>query len=72
MKEYTMILSREIALLYLTNEFPNHPLKVTTILSDEGIWTGKVILEDAISLVTSDDFKLNDFEYLKNIYGRQI
>lgn len=69
MKNSTMLLSKEIALLYLSNEFGNTPLKVTTILDNDGCWTGKVILESDPNF---SELKTNDFEYLKNIYDRPV
>lgn len=67
MKNEVMILSKEIALLYLSNEFGNAPLKVTTIFNEDECWTGKVILESNPNFT---ELKTNDFEYLKNIYDR--
>ena len=64
MKQNSMVLSKEIALLFLANEFSNSPLKVTTVLDDNNCWTGKVILE-----VASDE-KVENLKYLNNIYGR--
>ncbi len=64
MNQTVQILSKEIALLYLSNEFGNFPLKVTTVLDKNNCWTGKVILETA-----DVKSKKQDFDYLKFIYG---
>lgn len=60
------VLSKEIALLYLQNEFADAPIRVTTILDNDRCWTGKVLLEMA-----DENEEIQDFEYLKAIYGRQ-
>ena len=54
------ILSKIMALIYLFHEFGNVNLKVTTVLDEEGYWTGKVILEQTIEN-PKDDTELAEF-----------
>ena len=54
------ILSKIMALIYLFHEFGNVNLKVTTVLDEEGCWTGKVILEQTLES-PKDDTELAEF-----------
>ena len=58
-------LSKTMALIYLFNEFGNVNLNVTTVLDENGCWTGKVILEQTTEPAT-DDVEMADF-YTKAI-----
>lgn len=59
------VLSKEMALQYIYNEFGNVNLKVTTELTDDSIWTGKVILEET-------DETPRDDEELAKFYSKTI
>lgn len=59
------ILSKIMALIYLFYEFGNVNFKVTTILDDNGCWTGKVMLEQ------TEEPPQNDVE-LANFYTKEF
>jgi hypothetical protein len=58
-----MYLSKLMALNYLFYEFGNGNLKVTTVLDENGGWTGKVVLEQTLEK-PKNDVDLANF-YLK-------
>ena len=64
------ILSKMMALIYIANEFGNGNLKVTTILDEDGMWQGKVILEST-NESPKDDEDMAEF-YIKAICSEKL
>lgn len=59
-KERVTYLSKDVALMFLHNEFDAPVLKITTLLDEYDCWTGKILIEngDFESKIGKDDKEL--------------